>query len=559
MIEQVRIRNLGVINEATLDLSPGFNVLTGETGTGKTMVFRGLNLAFGGKAEATVVSHGSTQAVVEVDAILTEEVAQVVTELGGEIEQGNVTIISRQINSTGRSRSFVGGVSVPAAAVSDIGDQLVAVHGQSEQLRLTKASQQRLILDRFGGETVSPVLRGYQEVWTKVLALRSRIELLSSDSASRERELERIRKVVELFDSLKPQPGEDRELDDESKRLANSEALHSAAMAAETSLVGDDNDSSGTISLLATGRKALEREMSHDPAIEAIAQRMRELEVLMSDVSADVSNYLHSIDASPERLEYVESRRAALRSASREFGDVDALIAWVDENRTRMDELAGGDEVIEALRQELEIEIAQLRIWADKLSAIRTSAAATFTSQVTGELEGLAMPGARVEFVIDATEPGPHGADDIKLGLVSRPNAPWVPIAKGASGGELSRIMLAVEVVLAAADPIDTFIFDEVDAGVGGAAAVEIGRRLAQLGKTAQVIVVTHLPQVAAFADRHLVVSRMDDEEVHNSAIREVRDQDRVQELARMLAGLSDSQAGTSLAQELLDLAQQSR
>lgn len=555
MIEQVRIRNLGVIDDAVLDLVPGLNVLTGETGAGKTMVFRGLNLAFGGKADAAVISHGADQALVEVDATVSPSLENEVEALGGAVEDG-VVIIGRQLNRAGRSRSFVGGTSVPAAAVTDIGSQLVAVHGQSDQIRLTKPSQQRTILDRFAGD--GDALAAYQSVYEEVGALRDRIASLTSDSATREAEVARVTAIMAKFDSLKPTASEDRELDEESRRLANSEALYAAAAAARECLDGSD-EGGGAVALTAQARKALEREAGSDPALQPLVERLREAEVLAADVAAEVAAYADGIDASPQRQEYVESRRAALRSLSREFGSVDDLIAWVADARPRLAELTGGDEVIAGLQEQLAALQVALTDAAAVLTAQRTAAAAEFASQVSAELEGLAMAGARVEFTLEPEVPGPFGADRVELGLRSRPGAPLVPLSKGASGGELSRIMLAVEVVLAAADPIGTFIFDEVDAGVGGAAAVEIGRRLARLSRNAQVIVVTHLPQVAAFADRHLVVTRGGDEQLHASAVTVVADAQRVTELSRMLAGLSDSVAGTQLAQELIDLADRER
>ena len=557
MLEQVRLRNFGVISEATLDLTPGLNVLTGETGAGKTMVFRGLGVLFGGKADASLISSGCTQATIEADIVVPPSVAHALVESGAVIDDGDVAIVARQINDAGRSRSFIGGSAVPTAVVTELGTELVAVHGQSEQLRLTKAAQQRLILDRFSGD--SSVLARYQDLWEQRAALTRRIELLTSDAAARDTELDRITRILEQFDDLKPEPGEDKALDDEANKLTNVEVLHTASAGALNALAGDDAGDIGSLAGISLARKLLERERQHDPQLGVLADRVHELEVLVSDVASDVSHYVSSIDASPERLAYVESRRAALRSLSREFGDVDALIEWSESARLRMLELSGGEEMVAQLQQELTELTAELTAQAATLTALRTTAAATFAQQVSNELDGLAMAGARVDFVIEPTELGPFGADSIQLGLISRPNAPWVPINKGASGGELSRIMLAVQVVLAQADPIGTFIFDEVDAGVGGAAAVEVGRRLARLARTAQVVVVTHLPQVAAFADNHLVVSRGDGESVHNSSVNQVADTDRVTELARMLAGLADSQAGAQLATELLAIADEER
>ncbi len=556
MLEQLRIKNLGVIRDAVLDFSPGFTVLTGETGAGKTMVFRSLALLFGGKSDSSLISTGAEQAVVEADVVVNSEIATRVAELGSELDQ-NVLILSRQVNSGGRSRAFAGGVSVPAGVISELGEDLIAVHGQSDQIRLTKGDQQRLLLDRFAGEKVATVLAEYRSLWDKRKNLKNQIELLSSDAGTRAAELDRLNRILEQVNILKPQPKEDLELADEASRLAHSESLYAAAKQAVDGLTGGESGNENVAGILATIRKGVEHESSLDPKLAEFAKRLRELEVLVADLAGDLGNYSSAIDASPQRLAYVEDRRAALKSLTREFGQVDDLLAWVSENEPRRAQLAGGDEVIAQLNTELAQVNAQIKDVAAKLTKARQKAAAEFAKAVSSELEGLAMAGAKVEFVINEAKLGPFGGDDISLGLSSRPGAPLVAVAKGASGGELSRIMLAVEVVLAKADPIETFVFDEVDAGVGGAAAVEVGKRLAQLAKTSQVVVVTHLPQVAAFADKHLVISRIAGDEFHQSAVSEVKDSDRVTELSRMLAGLSDSDAGTKLAEELLALARE--
>ena len=559
MIEQLRIKNLGVIRDATLDFSPGLTVLTGETGAGKTMVFRSLHLLFGGKADSALISTGAEQASVEADVAMPTELITRLDELGGEVEDGNIAIISRQVNSTGRSRSFAGGVSVPAGVVGELGEALVAVHGQSDQLRLTKTEQQRLLLDRYAGETVAKPMAKYTQLWEAQRTLERRIESLTADAGTRAAQLERITRILEQVDSLKPLPGEDNELDDEAKRLSHTEALYEVTARASDLLTGGQSDDLPVVAALVTARKGLDHERNLDATLGEFADRMKELEILAADLSADISAYSGGIDASPQRLAFVESRRAALKTLTREFGDVDDLLAWVTENRPRLAELEGGDEVLGQIREELAQVKADLVKSAAEITKARTKAAAGFSAQVTGELESLAMPGATVQFRLSPANPGPSGADLIELGLISRPDSPWIPMSKGASGGELSRIMLAVEVVLAAADPTETFVFDEVDAGVGGAAAVEVGKRLARLARNAQVIVVTHLPQVAAFADRHLVIARSDGQEVHSSSVSEVQQGERVAELSRMLAGLADSQAGTQLAEELLALAQVER
>ena len=541
MLSELHIEDLGIIDRLDLVLGNGLTVLTGETGAGKTMVFRSLHLLFGGKADSTLISTGADQASVEADVAMPAELITRLDELGGEVEDGNIAIISRQVNSTGRSRSFAGGVSVPAAAVGELGDALVAVHGQSDQLRLTKTEQQRQLLDRYAGETVAKPMAKYTQLWEAQRALERRIESLTADAGTRAAQLERITRILEQVDSLKPLPGEDNELDDEAKRLGHTEALYEVTARASDLLTGGQGDDLPVVAALVTARKGLDHERALDATLGEFADRMKELEILAADLSADISAYSSGIDASPQRLAFVESRRAALKTLTREFGDVDDLLAWVTENRPRVAELEGGDEVLGQLREELAQVKADLVKSAADITKARTKAAAAFSAQVTGELESLAMPGATVQFRLSPANPGPSGADLIELGLISRPDSPWIPMSKGASGGELSRIMLAVEVVLAAADPTETFVFDEVDAGVGGAAAVEVGKRLARLARSAQVIVVTHLPQVAAFADRHLVIARSDGQEVHSSSVSEVQQGERVAELSRMLAGLADA------------------
>lgn len=559
MIEQLRIKNLGVIRDATLDFSPGLTVLTGETGAGKTMVFRSLHLLFGGKADSSLISTGAEQASIEADVAMPPQLIARLDELGGELEDGNVAIITRQVNSTGRSRSFAGGVSVPAGVVGELGEALVAVHGQSDQLRLTKTEQQRLLLDRYAGESVEKPMASYTKFWDQARTLERQIAAMTTDAGTRAAQLERITRILEQVDSLKPLAGEDHELDEEAKRLSHTEALYEVTARASELLTTGQGDDLPVVAALATARKGLDHERNLDATLGEFADRMKELEILTADLSSDITSYSAGIDASPQRLSFVESRRAALRQLTREFGDVDDLLSWVVENRPRVAQLAGGDEVLGELRAELAQVQSDLTKAGSDVTKARTKAASGFSSAVTGELASLAMIGATVQFKLSPATPGPTGADLVELGLISRPDSPWIPMAKGASGGELSRIMLAVEVVLAAADPTDTFVFDEVDAGVGGAAAVEVGKRLARLAQNAQVIVVTHLPQVAAFADRHLVIARSDGQEVHSSAVTQVQQGDRVAELSRMLAGLADSQAGSQLAEELLALAQAER
>lgn len=559
MIDLLRISNLGVIRESELEFTPGLNVLTGETGAGKTMIFRSLSLLLGAKADSSLISTGSEQAVVEAEISVNESVAQEITDAGGSLEDGNVALCSRQLNAGGKSRAFIGGRAMPTATMGDIGEQLVAIHGQSDQLRLTKAAAQRTLLDRFGGAPIAKELAKYQEVWDELVATDAKIANLTSDSATRLAELEKLTKIFGDLEKLSPQPGEDLELAEEAKRLTYSEALNDASTNAIASLDGDESDEENVLGLIHNARKGLEHEQELDSALGFFAERLKEIQTLVADLAADIRTYRSHIDGSPERLAFVESRRAELKTLARDFGGVDELLQWASENESRLADLSGGDELLIELRAAREVLVTTLTARAEALTKLRTKAAKEFATQVSSELEHLAMGGAKVQFVLEAAKPDRTGADSISLGLISRPDSPLVPIAKGASGGELSRIMLAVQVVLAASDPIDTFVFDEIDAGVGGQAAIEVGKRLAQLAKSSQVIVVTHLPQVAAFADNHLVIARSDGQEVHSSSVTRVADDERVAEIARMLAGLSGSQASEALATELLKVAAQSK
>ncbi|NBU32781.1 MAG: DNA repair protein RecN [Actinobacteria bacterium] len=554
MLEILRIRNLGVIADAELNFSPGFTALTGETGAGKTMVFRSIAMLFGAKPDASLIADGADAAAVMAELAVPADIKVRLLELGATVED-DVVIVGRQVPLEGRTRSVIGGTAMPNTTLVDLGGEMIAVHGQSDHMKLRKPAHQRLILDRFGGVKISDVLTRYQDLWAQHLDLQHRIDSLSADSASRQLELDRITSVITRFDELQPQPAEDETLATEALRLGNSESLFVAAMQAGEAIGGSDYDGEFVAGLLTNARKALEQSADLDEQLEGFATRVRELEVLAGELASELTQYASAIDASPQRLAYIEQRRSELKQLAREFGTVDDLIAWVEVNRPRMELLQGGDEHVSELKMELAACTAQMLVLAGDISKQRHLAATAFEQAVRSELEGLAMSGASVSFQIRPTDLGPFGADDIELGLVSRPNAPWVPISRGASGGELSRLMLAVQVVLASADPIDTFIFDEVDAGVGGAAAVEVGRRLARLARSSQVIVVTHLPQVAAFADKHYVVQANQGQQVHASQIREVSGEDRVTEISRMLAGLSDSSAGADLALELLELA----
>ena len=622
MLEEVRITGLGVINDALLELSPGFTALTGETGAGKTMVVTGLGLLFGGRADPARVRPGAQRASVE-GRLRTDprgKVAQQVEEAGGDLDEDGTLVLTRTVSGEGRSRAFAGGRSVPVSLLTYLSDDLVAVHGQSDQQQLLKPGRQRESLDKYAGGVLAEVLADYQRAYQRHRKVHDELSTLTTQARARAAEAAELRAGLSDIEKLNPVAGEAAALRAEEDRLANADSLHAAATTAHEALLGDPaagNDGVDAVTLLGHARRALDAVRRHDTEIDGVATRLSEAAYLISEVAGELASYIQGIDADPARLAAVQERRAALARVIRLYGpggvnaringnpvrldaaappadaevpagdgaapdaaaddtvpaapaasgpdalfeaeepdDTSYVLEWARLAAARVIELDSDDDTIAALTTEETELSAQVTELAARLSRLRAEAGERFADDVTGELTALAMPYARVSIALTPLgEPGPHGADDVEIRLASNPGAPALPLHKGASGGELSRVMLAIEVVFAGADPVPTFVFDEVDAGVGGKAAVEIGRRLAMLAKIAQVIVVTHLPQVAAFADNHLVVAKSSDGSITSTSVIRLEHEARVRELSRMLAGLEDSEFGQAHAAELLAMA----
>ncbi|MFG1619312.1 DNA repair protein RecN [Nonomuraea wenchangensis] len=564
-VEEVRIQGLGVIDEAVLELSPGFNVVTGETGAGKTMVVTGLGLLFGGRADPSRIRPGAERARVEGTIVVEPggRVAQQVEDTGGDVEGGEL-IISRTVSAEGRSRAWLGGRTVPVGTLTYLADDLVAVHGQMDQQRLLQPARQRAALDRYAGDELVKPLRAYTQAYKRHKQVTALLEELTTRARERTQEADLLRFGLQEIEKVDPKPGGDADLREEEERLSHADALRSAATTAHTALLGDPMEAAGgahdVISLLGEARAAVEAVRDFDAQLAGVADRLAEAGYLISDVATDLASYAESIEADPSRLAVVQERRSVLSGLIRKYGEQSAdsagVLAWAQRAAARLTELEGDDERIDELTREHDELTDKLTDLAAELTQVREAAAERFGLAVTEELTALAMPHARVVVQLTrSAEFGPEGVDEVELRMAAHPAAPPLPLTKGASGGELSRVMLAIEVVFAGADPVPTFVFDEVDAGVGGKAAVEIGRRLARLARTAQVIVVTHLPQVAAFADQHLVVEKASDGSVVRSGVTTLDHEGRVRELSRMLAGLEDSELGRAHAEELLGLA----
>ncbi|CAN5303907.1 DNA repair protein RecN [soil metagenome] len=568
MWHEIRLRGLGVIDEAVLELGAGLSVITGETGAGKTMVVTALGLLRGLRADSGLVRHDSDRCRVEARIGIGEhpDVRRRVEDAGGEVEEGEELLVARSLSAQGRSRAFVGGVGVQAATLASVSEQLVAVHGQSDQHRLLRPAAQRAALDRFAGNAVSDLLADYRPAYERWRTVGVLLGDLITHAQERAREVERLRFGLEEVEAVSPQPREDEQLRREEDRLANAESLRAATGQAHACLSGGDEVGADAASLTARSRSLLEAERDHDPTVADLADRAAELSYQLVDLATELASYSTAVESDPVRLAAVQERRAALSGLIRRYGtDLEAVLSWSRDARKHLLELEGTDERIESLHAERDELTAVLLQRATAVGQARRRAAEQLSARVSSELTELAMPHARVVVAVRTPQTlteqhlGPCGADEVEMLFAANAGAQERALAKGASGGELSRVMLALEVVLADSTEVPTFVFDEVDAGIGGRAAIEVGRRLARLAQRAQVIAVTHLPQVAAFADHHHRVVKTEDGAVTTSGVVRLDALQRVEELSRMLAGVQESEAAQTHAQEMLDLAARER
>lgn len=557
MIEELRIRDLGVIADTTLELGPGFTAITGETGAGKTMVVSALGLLMGARADAGAVRAGAAQA--RVNGIVrceSTEVTEIVRDLGGDLEDGEL-VLGRTVSAEGRSRAAVGGASAPAGSLGRLAEHLFAVHGQSEQLRLRSAAAQRDALDRFGG--TGELLGEYRAAHRDRRELADRVHELRAAQAERLAEADRLRAELEEIAEIDPQPGEEVELRQRIALLGNLEALRAATATAHEALATESDDpfARDATSLADAALREIESVADVDARLSAVAETLRVASVQLADAARDLAIYAADLDAdAPGELARSNERLAALNGLFRNYGDdAAAVVEHAAAGAVRLAELDGDVDRIEDLEASLADLGEREAALAVQLTEARSRAAQELGARVTEELRQLALPEAEfVAEIVPLDGLGASGADEVRFLLSPHPGATPRPVAKSASGGELSRVMLALEVVVAGVDPVPTFVFDEVDAGVGGAAAIEIGRRLARLARTSQVIVVTHLAQVAAFAGNHIRISKDTSGSFTESSCRSLDGDERLAEMARLLSGLSDSESALEHAAELIAL-----
>ena len=564
-LEEISIRSIGVIDNATLEIARGLTVLTGETGAGKTMILSALNLIVGGKSDSSLVRIGSERLIARARFAVATELIQRFEDAGAIVEDGQI-IITRSVSSDGKSKATTSGISVPASVLSELSEHLVEVHAQAANLSIGKSSKQRELLDRFGGTPVKEALLDYRERLRNYQELKLRIAAFKKSLDAKDLALANLQEFTALMKKLALVSGEYGDIDAEMARLSSVEELRLASESAHAIL---NDEQAGVLTSLGNVRKALDTARSKDAALEAIYSAVSESFYLLADTNTTVASYVEALEADPARLDYLQTRRSDINSAIKRFGgvgthaeEVDALIGRFATAAETIKDLEGGDEKLSALENELLLVKKTLLTSAKKLTQARSDSAKVLSESVTEEIHQLSMP--HTSLTVDVLSPDysavkeseftATGCDEIAMLLCAHKGAPLVPLSKGASGGEMSRVMLALEVVIAATHPVGTYVFDEVDAGVGGKAAIEVGRRLHALSQHAQVIVVTHLPQVAAWADSHFVVNKNNDGSVSQSDVREVNGDERLTEIARMLAGLEGSQSAKEHAAELLSL-----
>ncbi|WP_099042309.1 DNA repair protein RecN [Mycobacterium neglectum] len=582
MLSEIRIESLGAISTATAEFDRGLTVLTGETGTGKTMVVTGLHLLGGARADATRVRSGAARAVVEgrfttseLGEDVTAQIDEILDSSGAERDDDGSVIAARSVARDGPSRAFLGGRSVPAKSLGTFTTELLTLHGQNDQLRLMRPDEQRGALDRF--VDVEKQLKRYRKLREDWLAARR--DLVDRTQRARElaQEADQLKFALNEIDTVAPQPGEDDALVGDIQRMSELDSVREAAQTARAALSGDDDPSPETASAIgAVGQAKSAMEATDDSALRALAAQLDGAFAVIGDVASELGDYLTALPSDASTLESKLLRQSELRTLTRKYAaNIDGVLEWAQQSRDRLTQLDVSEEALADLERQVVALHDEVVVAANDLTKARTKAAKGLSKAVTAELSGLAM--ADAEFTVsvaplaarvDDTAPltvsagvtahaGQYGVDAVEFGFAAHRGTDVLPLSKSASGGELSRVMLALEVVLAASTEGTTMVFDEVDAGVGGRAAVQIGRRLARLASTHQVIVVTHLPQVAAYADVHLVVDSGGRGKA--SGVRRLDDDDRVAELARMLAGLGESDSGRAHARELLEAAQQQR
>ncbi len=566
-LQEITIRGLGVIDNAQVEFKSGLNVITGETGAGKTMLLTALNLILGGKADSDLVRTGQERLTTSgrflLPSPIPSEMKLLLEENDVVIEEGAI-LLNRNVAKDGKSRAMVSGVSTTAAILSELSEQLIEVHGQHANQVLSKPAKQREVLDSYCNQEISPVLKEYREDLEEYLALKKQVEELTKASRDKERLVRELSELDSEYRKLKPKNDELTHLDHLISKLGSIEDLRIAATGASEALTHEEQ---GGLNSLQHSKKYLQAARGKDPHLDEIQERISEALFNLIDTAGDLQRYLDGLEADPNALENALQRRSLLLNFSKKYGEsTDRQVCYNEAIERgvlagdRIKDLDGGDERISQLTKEVNKKREALLKIANVLTGIRNAAGIEFARQVERELQLLAMPKARLSVAVHSrsgqtdSDFQSFGLDEVQILFSAHSGGDLLPVSKAASGGELSRLMLGIEVVIAHSYPVGTYIFDEVDAGVGGKAALDVGRRLKALAEEAQVIVVTHLPQVAIWADHHIKVEKNSDGAVTESSIRAITDSERELEIARMLSGVEGSEHAQEHARELLNL-----
>jgi DNA repair protein RecN (Recombination protein N) len=550
VLTEISVQNVALIEEATLELAPGLNAITGETGAGKTLLATALQMLLGGRARADAVRTGAKKATIEGTFVLPERVGKkmlsdALGDLAEEVDTDEGLVLRRTLTEEGRSRCYVGGVSVPVKALASLGERLVSYHGQREQARLTDPSEQLGILDDFLDEEATRAKASLSELWSRVDRDRKELSALLSSAVARLREVEFLRYQISELEEAGYSAEEIKELTRERDRLRNVTALLASAAAATTALSGEEG---GVADAVARAASELDRAARYDEGLSVLLDRIRGFSAELEDVVYELRAYVEELEADPNRLETVEDRLQTLRSLERKYGDVEG---YLKEAKTRLARLENFEEETAGLEERIKEDEAELEVLGDTLSTGRERAAEELSRKVQANLADLNL--GKTTFRVELVEGslGPQGKERAEFVIQPNPGEPELAIRRYASGGELSRIMLALRLAQERVEPGATYIFDEVDAGIGGETATAVGAKLRELGKHNQVLTTTHLPQIASEASTHVVVTKAASGGRTLTRLHKVEGDERRRELARMLSGRID-EASLTHARELL-------
>jgi DNA repair protein RecN (Recombination protein N) len=555
MLVELRVENLLLIERAELRLGPGLNALTGETGAGKTVLAHALDLLLGGKPRSGIVRPGASEAYVEgvfeaPPGLLDDpDLAELRERLPDDADE---IVLGRRVGSDGRTRAFVQGRSASAADLRELGARLISFYGQHEHRKLTIASAQLDLLDGFGGEPAQTVRAELAACHADVLAAIAEVEELRGRAGARDRDLDLLAFEIEEIETLAPSEDEHAELLSDRQRLRHVDALRSASGGAAEALAPETGEG-GATTLIAAAEGLADGPGDADPELAALAERLRALRIEADDVAADLRRYEEGLDADPSRLQVVEERLEAYdRLIRKHGGSVAAVLEHAERCRTERDRLEGAEVALEEAEAKLGSLLSSRAKLAKKLSGIRAKAAPALAKRVEEELEAVAMDGASFAVELRPREEiAAAGAERLEFMIAPNPGVPPAPLRESASGGELSRVMLSLMSVAAHGGP-RTLVFDEVDAGIGGHTARAVGEKLRTLGRDRQVLCITHLPQIAALADRHFRIEKESAEELARTTVAELESGQIVEELCRMLGADADDPGARKHAKALL-------